>query len=653
MSHAAIEFEVTGDISPNGNGIDVKFDYDYYLVDLAKKLGGGRFIPPEKGGPLWRFSRDVSVGKYFRKHLGDQFVVSPALKLWAMRERTVATKLRTLAHGETAALTRLPRLCPELYEAMHLGPIGLTYDDETRAAKLLEDGSFQTADIAFLAACEHPINSNQPGLGKTLELIGSVFEAGLEDGPKLIIAPKTSLEVVWVDELLKWQWQDVILCSGSKRQREEAIAAAEQYVKDEEPFWMVMNPATVQYQAVWEETPEGKRTGKKKMWLKHPILHKIKWKVVVLDEFQQFGLGNSDSLTARGVYDLQRERGFGLSGTPVRGKPVKLFGILKFVDPENFTSKWKFAERWLIISQGRKGTTIGDVRREVEEDFWDFIGKYMLRRTKAECIPWLPPKQFVDIWATMEGKQKKQYDIFAQEAEMKIEELNLSATSILAEYTRLKQFAIAAQRVEALRDPPYVKPFPTDDSCKLPHLEEILKERGIISSGKDDDEDTTVIATEAQVVIFSQFTVVVDWLEKYLQNKGVRTTKITGAVTGKNRAKAQRAFQSKAEDRPQDILMNTTAGGVAITLDNADTVVFMDETWVPDDQEQASDRVHRASRIHQVTIYTIRTKGTIEEYIMRRTQGKQNVNDRILDLRREGLRANEAGATETEEDEDE
>jgi SNF2 family DNA or RNA helicase len=86
-------------------------------------------------------------------------------------------------------------------------------------------------------------------------------------------------------------------------------------------------------------------------------------------------------------------------------------------------------------------------------------------------------------------------------------------------------------------------------------------------------------------------------------------------------------------------LMNVGAGGSSINLDRASTVIFLDETWNPDDQEQAEDRVHRGSRIHQVQIYYIRTKDTIEEEIQQRVLDKSRINRDIMDLRRMGLRA--------------
>ena len=307
-----------------------------------------------------------------------------------------------------------------------------------------------------------------------------------------------------------------------------------------------------------------------------------------------------------------------LSGTPMGGKPVNLWPVLHFLDPEEFTSKWRWAENWLYIDNNGYGASFGEVRKELRPEFDKYITRYMLRRTKAEVYKDLPPKTYVPIWVEMGPKQAKQYKEFALAAEVKIEEDKLYATSILAEYMRLKQFAISYSKIEWIdrAEGKYkVIPDGTVDSGKLEALEELLEERGVFDDAQD---------VEEQIVIFSQFSVVVDWVCKWLMDKGVEPLKITGKVGQRGRNEAQRKFQA---NKAKVIVMTTTAGGVSITLDAADTVIFMDETWVPDDQEQGEDRIHRVSRIHNVTCYYLRTTGTIEEYIEKRVARKQNVNN--------------------------
>ena len=208
----------------------------------------------------------------------------------------------------------------------------------------------------------------------------------------------------------------------------------------------------------------------------------------------------------------------------------------------------------------------------------------------------------------------------------------LAAVGYLAELTRLKQFATCYGDIEqrATFDQQsgetYLKDFfaPSLPSAKFDWLVEFLDELGINKhSSMEPDGETR------KVVVTSQFTSILDMFDRELQAKGIKTLKITGKVNAAGRVKAAHTWQ--AEGGPRVFLLNTMAGGVSLTLDNADDLVLLDETWIPDDQEQVEDRIHRMSRLHQVTIHYLRSLGTVEETIALTTGSRERMTKRLLD----------------------
>lgn len=582
--------------------IKVEFPFDYSIVQRVKTIGGSRYISPDRGGPFWIMYKDLETVRRLRRLLGAEVHFSKEIKDWGKDELELEERLIQLALAEDADLDLLPESLPEMFATLH---------------------PFQRAGIRYAVECQFPLIADQPGLGKTRMAIGAIFEAGLDEGKHLVIAPKTSLNTTWFAELVEHQPYAVWVASGSAPEKKQAI---NEFMAYDEPAWLITNPATVQFVRV---------RGKKDTYFsRFPELHETLWDTVTLDECHKAGLRDHQSNTARGLYALpvaEDGKRMALSGTPMGGKAINLWPVLKFLYPDEFTSKYRWAENWLYMTDNGYGTQFGEIRTELKDEFDKYITRYMLRRTKQEVFKDLPPKTYVPIWVDMTPRQRQQYKEFALAAEVKIEEDHLTATSILAEYMRLKQFSISYSKIEWIdRAEGVYKVIPDgyEDSPKLEALEQLLEERGIFEEdGQDIDE---------QIVIFSQFAVVVDWICAWLRTKKVEPLRITGAVSEKGRTSATQDFQNK---QAKVIVMTTTAGGVSITLDAADTVIFMDETWVPDDQEQGEDRIHRVSRIHNVTCYYIRTNDTIEHYIEAKTGHKQNVNNVILDLRREGLRA--------------
>jgi SNF2 family DNA or RNA helicase len=523
---------------------------------------------------------------------------------------------------------------------------------------------YQRADVQFMAATSC-LNANEPGLGKTTEAIGAIFEAGLQDGAHLVVAPKTSLSTVWRWEIERWTEKlekphEVITYSGdmSRTMRDRALDEFWACIDEDWPVWFVCTPDTVR--AGNEPHEDG--------W---------EWNSFIIDEFHKTGLTNASGKKGTGtkfadaVKEIKAKRRYAMSGTPMGGKPIKLWGALHFLYPDQYTSKWQWARTWLEVNSNGYGTDIGGIQPGREDEFYKALAPYMVRRLKSEVLPQLPPKQYVDVWCDMTPKQEKQYKEFAARAETEIETMKLNALGILAEYTRLKVFADAycEQMIEREVKCPDCKgttkiklnpdneysgeitcprclgsgkkkvqhPVPSNESGKLPYLMERLAEVGI------DPEDPS---GDACAIVASQFKGVVDMVHAYLNHKGIHTEKITGDTSEAERANIQRKFQAGTADAPRVVVMTTTAGGVAITLDRADTVHILDETWVPDDQEQFEDRAHRASRMHQVTVYYYRSTGTIEEDIHKLVQDKAAINREILDIRRKGFRADVRAAAE-------
>lgn len=649
------------EVTENHKRAEVFFSFDRKWVDGIKQIAGARFVPKDKGGPKWTVPLEMVAMRQLRELFGEELEMGDALRVWASRLNKQANQLKTLSSADTAELKRLPEVLPVLYQAIHLGPKGRWMSEEERSAALAGPASFQAADVAFGVIQQHPFNGNQMGAGKTLETIATIFEGGTDDGPSLVVAPKTALRTTWLKELEKWQTHPVYVSSGGKANKMAVLEAFE----DEIVFpgfsgWLVVNPDQVRYreefnlctfhkvEALTLRKPALKAAMKEcpdceyKLVSEFPMLHEIKWKNIVIDEAHKNAIRNPSSLTAKGMFGIKLAddgKRFALTGTPMGGKLINLWGILHYLNPEAFTSKWRWAEQWCGVKKETHGSTIGrnlkmcsrhtmfppkgdsrpdcDDCNTIEEQFYEMLLPYMIRRTKAEIMPWLPAKQYVEVECEFgSDKHAAQYKKFREEAEVIISQESITAAGVLAQYTRLKQFATAYHDIVNGRL------VPTIDSGKLESLEQKLDELGIF------DEDS-----DEQVVIASQFSQVVDMVVEWLKSKGVPTAKITGST---NKAGERDRIQDEFQEggKLKALVMTTTAGGVSITLDRASNVFILDETWDPDDQEQLEDRCHRASRIHQVTVYYFRTSKTIEQYIQDTTAKKSWNNMTVLDLKR-------------------
>lgn len=497
----------------------------------------------------------------------------------------------------------------------------------------------------------------------TLSTIAALVGDPSVEGDILILSPSIATQVSWPTELKKWAPDDeVVRVVGSRAKREEALQALRVKPKGKRR-WILCNVDMAKVKYHKETVSEGQRS---KSWYQcvYPELfyydfnqakpkNDREWGVIVLDEAHKVLVTDKSQAYKQtqircGLGRLKvKENGkrFALTGTPFRGKLENLWGTLNWLDPKKYSSYHKWISQWFPTEDGFfGGKEIKEIQPEKKKPFFDAIAPFTLRRTKGEIAKDLPPKVYVgDVpegvsydpgeeaglvghWLDMGPKQKRAYNEMVEHAMASLESGNLVANGVLAELTRLKQFAGTYGEIIQKEDSDgfLVDHFrPALPSNKFDWLLQFLEELGIVkgslAQGPDDNK----------VVVASQFTSVLNLFEKELKKKGIEVYKITGGVSMKKREEAAHVFQT--DTGPQVMLLNTYAGGVALTLDRADDIVILDETFIPDDQEQVEDRVHRVSRNHNVFIHYVRSLGTIEERIARTTFGRDTVQKEILD----------------------
>lgn len=652
--------KVQAELSKDRKTVLVRFDYDPTYIVKVKRVPGRRFVGKDKPeGPAWRLDKDLTVMRRLREQFKDELTLGPKLRKWGKEQVQVENRLRERSQANDATLANVP--------------------DSLVAGDGFTLRPYQRADIAFMAEGRY-INANKPGSGKTAEIIGAVFEAELEWGIHLVSAPLISLEDVWEKEITDMYAragydEPTILTGTTTRARKAALREAKELADEGYAFWLVVNPEMLRMKK--ELSDEARSKMKENQFyspveddyeeeLLFPELAEIEWDSFQVDEFHLAGLGNPATQFYAGANEVAQAtqpaiRGCA-SGTPMGGKPIKLWGALHFVHPEKFSARWSWARQWLDISDNGHGKKIEGLIDGREEEFYDHLKPYLIRRTKEEVLPGLPPKNQIHVWCQMTPKQKAQYRAFEAEAELRIEgaeeEGRLSAPNVLAEYTRLKQFAAAFCNVRftgrEVGGMPEIKVETTLDGGKFLHLEEKLREENVIVAGKSDDDPPEC------ALIFSQHNATVEAAKALCDKHKVPAAMLMGVgkTRDRDRKAAAKAFQTQSVEfikdlkRPSKLMLEllkvgpprvlcigTRAGSTALNLSRANSVHMLDETWVPDDLEQAEDRAHRGDELteakDELRIYIYRTKESIEEYIQQVNIDKDISNKTILDLVRQ------------------
>ena len=122
---------------------------------------------------------------------------------------------------------------------------------------------------------------------------------------------------------------------------------------------------------------------------------------------------------------------------------------------------------------------------------------------------------------------------------------------------------------------------------------------------------TEMMTEGRRILLFSQFTSMLDLIKPRLSAAGIRFAELRGDT--RDRAEPVRMFESGEVPL---FLISLKAGGRGLNLTSADTVIHYDPWWNPAAEDQASDRAHRIGQTKSVFVYKMIAVDTVEDRIV-------------------------------------
>lgn len=337
------------------------------------------------------------------------------------------------------------------------------------------------------------------------------------------------------------------------------------------------------------------------------ILRKEDFSVIILDEAQT--IKNPDSGVSRALCSLRSTMRLAMTGTPIENHLLDLWSLFQFLLPGLLGSRRFFEERYV---QGKGGMLWSGRRVE-----WlrSLVFPLVLRRTKKDVLKDLPPKIHIDHWILPEEEERYAYRMLLERGREEIlrsmkENIPGIRMNMLALLMKLRLFCCHPELVMGEGQPKVSSP------AKFFSVMEKMRE---------------ALEEGHRVLLFSQFTRMLDILERQLALEGIPFFRLDGETSLLERKRRVDLFQAEDPDSPGVFLSSLKAGGVGFTLTNADFVFHYDPWWNPQVENQATDRAHRIGQSRSVFVYRFVTRGTVEEKVMALKQEKLELFDRMME----------------------
>ncbi|KAK6258363.1 SNF2 [Theobroma cacao] len=451
------------------------------------------------------------------------------------------------------------------------------------------------------------ILADQMGLGKTIQTIA--FLAHLKgngmDGPYLIIAPLSTLSN-WMNEIARFApTMNAIIYHGNRKERDEI--RQKHLPKVIGPKFPIV---VTSYEMAMSDA---------KKYLRH-----YEWKYVVVDEGHR--LKNFNCKLVKELKHLHVGNKLLLTGTPLQNNLAELWSLLNFILPDIFQSHEEF-ESWFDFS----GKINGEVSKEEMEEkrrnqvvakLHAILRPFLLRRMKSDVEQMLPRKKEIILYASLTEHQKNFQDhLLNQTLETYLREKVDSGRGVKGKLNNLM-----IQLRKNCNHPDLLESA-FDGSYLYPPVEQIVEQCGKFCLL--DRLLARLFERRHKVLIFSQWTKILDIMDYYFSEKGFKVCRIDGSVKLDERRRQIQEFNDE-NSNCRIFILSTRAGGLGINLTAADTCILYDSDWNPQMDLQAMDRCHRIGQTKPVHVYRLATAHSVECRILKRAYSKLKLEHVVI-----------------------
>ena len=332
----------------------------------------------------------------------------------------------------------------------------------------------------------------------------------------------------------------------------------------------------------------------------------LEFNYMVLDESQM--IKNPGSKTYQAVIQLKAENRIVLTGTPIENSLTDMWSQMNFLNPGLLGNLSFFQSefQWPIEKNADK---------DKEDKLLKLISPFVLRRSKMQVEPELPPISEQIIYCDMNDGQEAFYEKEKSKARnLMIEKLaeigfNKSSIAILQSLTKLRQIA---------------------------NHPVLVDEEYFSGSGKYDEITRNLqnlLIENHKALIFSSFVKHLELMASYLDRIGIQYAWLTGET--RDRETEIKKFQDNP-DYPF-FLISLKAGGVGLNLTAAEYVFILDPWWNPAAEMQAISRAHRIGQDKHVFVYRFISRNTLEGKIIRLQNRKAKLADAFVNNSLKGI----------------
>lgn len=452
------------------------------------------------------------------------------------------------------------------------------------------------------------ILADEMGLGKTIQAMSFVnYLIDIENqiGPYLVLAPLSTLQH-WLRVFKDWSNLNCILYYDSNGKNGRADCREWEWYRQDITMKGITTKTSrickfnvlITSFEVFLQDFEG-------------VFKDLPFQHIIIDEAHRLKNKNAKIITV--LNQLVCKRILLLTGTPIQNNMSELWSLLHFIEPFRFSDLEEFERQFGNLAN-----------MDQLEKLKQTLKPFLLRRMKEDVESSIPPLQETIIDIELTKLQKIVYK------------------TIYEKNKGTLQKGLGLQYVSQMNN----LEMQLRKCCNHPFLLQDIKENLVEDCKTMDKYHDKLLATSGKMIlvdkmiqkyrkenkkilIFSQFTEMLNVIEEYLTYHIIPYEKIDGSTKAKDRQVSIDRFNRKAAEFGV-FLLSTKAGGIGINLTSAKIVIIYDSDWNPQNDVQAIARAHRIGQTEEVKVFRLISKKTYEVEMFERASKKLGLDQAVF-----------------------
>lgn len=338
----------------------------------------------------------------------------------------------------------------------------------------------------------------------------------------------------------------------------------------------------------------------------------LDYDMLIIDEAHK--LKNKKTTNYQFVNELRKKYCLLLTATPIQNDLKELYNLITLLKPGQLGGQTNFKSNFVLTKRTPKN---GDLLQQE-------LSKVMIRNRRGDGGVNYTKRLVRNVELTLSDEEQALYDGVTDFVRTRYEETKGDIASVLALVTLQREVCSSRDAVFITLVNLFKK---TEENSPLrARIWELVERIKAIKANTKAEQTMKLIRDiNDKVIVFTEYRATQEYLLHYFKEAKLIAVPYRGGMNRGKKDWMMDLFRNRAQ-----VLVATEAGGEGINLQFCHHMINFDLPWNPMRVEQRIGRVHRLGQQHDVKIYNLSTKRTIEEHILSLLHEKINMFEMVI-----------------------